>query len=170
MRIRILLPPATWEQLLEDALKVQRGERRDHPGFYGFVREGELVVLLGPSGCGKSTVLSLAAGLLKPSSGEILFDGELVSAPGKKDFVSPRERNVAMVFQRRGPERRRRRRPRAPPRDRERFPPGGRRVTGWPPPPVYLQRDPKKSSPSHSRLSTRISERRSNSPLNSKAT
>jgi len=40
MRIRILLPPATWEQLLEDALKVQRGERRDHPGFYGFVRQG----------------------------------------------------------------------------------------------------------------------------------
>jgi multiple sugar transport system ATP-binding protein len=63
------------------------------------VREGELFVLLGPSGCGKSTVLSLAAGLLKPSSGEILFDGGLVSAPGKKVFVSPRERNVAMVFQ-----------------------------------------------------------------------
>jgi multiple sugar transport system substrate-binding protein len=33
-------PPATWEQLLEDARKVQRGERRDHPGFYGFVWQG----------------------------------------------------------------------------------------------------------------------------------
>jgi len=33
-------PPATWERLLEDALKVQRGERRDHPGFYGFVWQG----------------------------------------------------------------------------------------------------------------------------------
>ena len=37
-------------------------------------------------------------------------------------------------------------------------------------PPAYLQRDPKKSSPSQSRLSARISERMSNSPLNSKAT
>jgi multiple sugar transport system substrate-binding protein len=33
-------PPATWRQLLEDARKVQRGERRDHPGFYGFVWQG----------------------------------------------------------------------------------------------------------------------------------
>ncbi len=33
-------PPATWERLLEDALKVQHGERRDHPGFYGFVWQG----------------------------------------------------------------------------------------------------------------------------------
>jgi multiple sugar transport system substrate-binding protein len=33
-------PPASWEQLLENALKVQRGERLDHPGFYGFVWQG----------------------------------------------------------------------------------------------------------------------------------
>lgn len=32
--------------------------------------------LVGPSGCGKTTILSLTAGLLKPSSGEILLDGE----------------------------------------------------------------------------------------------
>ncbi len=35
------------------------------------VREGEFLVLLGPSGCGKSTILSLAAGLLSPSAGEV---------------------------------------------------------------------------------------------------
>jgi len=33
-------PPATWEQLKEAALKVQAGERRDRPGFYGFVWQG----------------------------------------------------------------------------------------------------------------------------------
>jgi multiple sugar transport system substrate-binding protein len=33
-------PPATWDQLLEYSLKVQRGERRDRPGFYGFVWQG----------------------------------------------------------------------------------------------------------------------------------
>ena len=42
---------------------------------------GEFVALLGPSGCGKSTVLSLAAGLLSPDSGSVLFHGKPVTAP-----------------------------------------------------------------------------------------
>ena len=41
-----------------------------------FMREGEFMAVIGPSGCGKTTVLSLAAGLLKPSSGEIAVRGE----------------------------------------------------------------------------------------------
>lgn len=40
-----------------------------------YVREGEFMAVIGPSGCGKTTVLSLAAGLLKPSSGEITVRG-----------------------------------------------------------------------------------------------
>ncbi|HEU5360439.1 MAG TPA: ABC transporter ATP-binding protein, partial [Candidatus Deferrimicrobiaceae bacterium] len=63
------------------------------------VGEGELFVLLGPSGCGKSTVLNLAAGLVKPTSGEIRIGERVVASPGRKIHVSPRERNVAMVFQ-----------------------------------------------------------------------
>ena len=39
------------------------------------VREGEFIAVIGPSGCGKTTVLSLAAGLLKPSSGSIRVRG-----------------------------------------------------------------------------------------------
>ena len=38
--------------------------------------EQSFMSIIGPSGCGKTTILSLAAGLLKPSSGEITLDGE----------------------------------------------------------------------------------------------
>jgi len=39
------------------------------------VRKGELLAIVGPSGCGKSTLLNLAAGLMEPGVGEVLFDG-----------------------------------------------------------------------------------------------
>jgi ABC-type Fe3+/spermidine/putrescine transport system ATPase subunit len=54
---------------------------------------GKTLSLLGPSGCGKTTTLRIIAGLLKPDSGRILFDGKDVTG------LPPRERNVGMVFQ-----------------------------------------------------------------------
>jgi len=39
------------------------------------VEPGEFCVLIGPTGCGKSTVLSMVAGLARPSAGSILIDG-----------------------------------------------------------------------------------------------
>jgi multiple sugar transport system ATP-binding protein len=58
-----------------------------------FVDDGEFVVLVGPSGCGKSTALRMVAGLEEVTSGTIRLDGRVVND------VSPRERDVAMVFQ-----------------------------------------------------------------------
>src|SRR5947209_1722941 len=41
-------------------------------------RRGEFLSVLGPSGCGKSTLLMIAAGLIRPSSGAVIFDGRPV--------------------------------------------------------------------------------------------
>lgn len=54
------------------------------------VARGEFVCLIGPSGCGKSTLLRIAAGLLAPSRGEILLEGDALRAPQKR---------VGLVFQ-----------------------------------------------------------------------
>ena len=54
------------------------------------VREGEFLCIVGPSGCGKSTLLRMIAGLDHPSSGQIRFKGDLLTAPHSK---------ISMVFQ-----------------------------------------------------------------------
>ena len=54
------------------------------------LQEGEIVALLGRSGSGKSTLLRIMAGLIHPSSGEILYRGQTVRGPAQ---------GIAMVFQ-----------------------------------------------------------------------
>lgn len=57
------------------------------------VGDGEVLALLGPSGCGKTTTLRLIAGLLTPSSGDIVLDGaSMVSVP-------PERRGAGLVAQ-----------------------------------------------------------------------
>ncbi len=56
-------------------------------------QDGGAYALLGPSGCGKSTLLNIISGLLDPSHGRILFDGQDVTQ------LPPDQRNIAQVFQ-----------------------------------------------------------------------
>jgi multiple sugar transport system ATP-binding protein len=58
------------------------------------IGDGELVVLVGPSGCGKTTTLRLLAGLEEPTAGTIRIGGRVMNGR------PPRERDMAMVFQR----------------------------------------------------------------------
>lgn len=57
------------------------------------IADREFLVLLGPSGAGKTTTLRCVAGLERPESGDIAFDGEPIGA------VAPALRDVAFVFQ-----------------------------------------------------------------------
>ena len=68
------------------------GEKATHAvGDVSFsVAEGEFVCVVGPSGCGKTTLLKCIAGLLRPSTGEVLLRGKRVARP-------PEE--MALVFQ-----------------------------------------------------------------------
>jgi multiple sugar transport system ATP-binding protein len=63
------------------------------------IDQGKLFVLLGPSGCGKSTLLNIIAGIEQQSAGEIYFNDKLITSSDRKIFLSPKERDVAMVFQ-----------------------------------------------------------------------
>ena len=56
-------------------------------------QQGGAYALLGPSGCGKSTLLNIISGLLKPSQGKVMFDGQDVN------HLAPEQRNIAQVFQ-----------------------------------------------------------------------
>jgi len=62
------------------------------------VGKGEVVVVVGPSGCGKSTLLRCLNLLERPTSGEVLLDGEVITTP-EVDANRVRQR-LGMVFQR----------------------------------------------------------------------
>ena len=76
--------------------KVYPNAKNAPPAVDGFsldIDDGEFIVFVGPSGCGKSTTLRMIAGLENITSGELYIDGALMNN------ISPKDRNIAMVFQ-----------------------------------------------------------------------
>ena len=63
------------------------------------VLPGELVAIMGPSGSGKSTLLTIAGTLEDATSGEVMIDGQPVSAMSRSERASLRRRAVGFVFQ-----------------------------------------------------------------------
>lgn len=61
--------------------------------------EGEVVVLKGMSGSGKSSMLSLIAGLSKPTEGEVIVDSKHISKLADHFATSFRRKNIGMIFQ-----------------------------------------------------------------------
>jgi putative ABC transport system ATP-binding protein len=80
---------------------VRDGQRRRDVlrGIDLAVDRGQLVVILGPSGSGKTTLLGVLGGMLLPSSGEVLLDGEVVSRLRDQHRAEIRRRKVGYLFQ-----------------------------------------------------------------------
>ena len=65
----------------------RKGEMTALNGVNLDIHENEFITVVGPSGCGKSTLLNIIAGLLTPSSGEVLVNGKKVEGVGRERGV-----------------------------------------------------------------------------------
>ena len=61
--------------------------------------KGEWLALTGPSGCGKTTLLHILAGLDRPTSGDILLDGQNIAKMSSSALTKLRKKRIGFVFQ-----------------------------------------------------------------------
>lgn len=68
-------------------------------GINAEINPGKLVFLVGPSGCGKTTLISIIAGILTPTSGQVkLFDEDIFALSNSKNSEF-RRKNIGFIFQ-----------------------------------------------------------------------
>jgi putative ABC transport system ATP-binding protein len=63
------------------------------------INQGDFVSVVGPSGCGKSTLLLMLGGMLSPTSGRVLLDGQSIYDLNSDQRAGLRTKNVGFVFQ-----------------------------------------------------------------------
>jgi len=87
---------------LIDIAKVYRQGKSEITALAGVtldIQKGEFVVVMGPSGSGKSTLLHLIGGLDRPSRGEILVEGRIISQVPDDEVTLFRRTQIGFVFQ-----------------------------------------------------------------------
>ncbi len=90
-----MMPSKAGQSILR-VTEISKGYPPDVQALAGVsldVMAGEIMCLLGPSGCGKTTLLRIIAGLERPDSGTVTFDGQEMSG------MPPHERDFGMMFQ-----------------------------------------------------------------------
>jgi putative ABC transport system ATP-binding protein len=63
------------------------------------IKDGESLAIVGKSGSGKTTLMHLLAALDKPTSGQIYWDGQLLSSMSEKEITKLRNERIGFVFQ-----------------------------------------------------------------------
>jgi len=94
------MKPILQTENLSKIYRIGKVETQALRGVSIAVEAGEFVAIMGQSGCGKSTLLHLLGGLLSPTSGTIIIDGEDLSKVSDAQRTDIRRRKIGFVFQR----------------------------------------------------------------------
>lgn len=63
------------------------------------LQQGEIAMIMGPSGSGKTTFITMIGGLLKPTSGAIIFDGHHLESENRQNLTAIRRHEIGFIFQ-----------------------------------------------------------------------